>query len=35
MFLSKKNASYLNKPLKNHKKQVRALPGWEDDEETP
>jgi hypothetical protein len=33
MFLSKKNALYLNKPAKNKKKEIKFLPGWADDEE--
>lgn len=34
MFLSKKNAEYLNKPAKGKKIETRVLPGWGDDEET-
>lgn len=30
MFLSKKNAHFLNKPTKGKKTEVKALPGWED-----
>ena len=33
MFLSKKNAAYLNKP-KDKVNSGRVLPGWADDEET-
>lgn len=33
MFLSKKNAEYLNKPGKGKKIEARCLPGWGDEEE--
>lgn len=32
MFLSKKNAVFLNKPGKGKKITPRVLPGWADDE---
>ena len=32
MFLSKKNAAYLNKPSKGKVVAPRVLPGWGDDE---
>jgi hypothetical protein len=32
MFLTKKNASYLNKPPKNKKREIKYLPGWKDDD---
>lgn len=34
MFLSKKNAEYLNKPAKGRKIEPRVLPGWADDDDT-
>lgn len=34
MFLSKKNAQYLNKPTKGKQILPRVLPGWGDDEQS-
>lgn len=33
MFLSKKNAEYLNRPKKGKVLEQRVLPGWGDDED--
>ena len=33
MFLSKKNAEYLNRPKKGKNLEQRVLPGWGDDED--
>lgn len=33
MFLSKKNAVFLNKPSKTRNIERRVLPGWDDNEE--